>query len=172
VDRAYFEELFQYSHWANGRARAAAAVLGPDDFTRDLKNSFPSVRDTLVHIYDAEWTWLERWNGRSPGALPPGAPFATLAALEARWTAVEGEQAEFVARLTGDALDRSLNYINRKGEPRSFPLWRQMLHVVNHSTYHRGQITTMLRQLGAKPATTDLVVFYDQTGVRPSGRTS
>lgn len=171
MDQAYLQELFQYSHWANGRARAAAAALAPEDFTRDLKNSFPSVRDTLVHIYDAEWTWLERWNGRAPGALPPGAPFATLAALETRWTALEREQADFVARLTDEVLDRPLHYINRKGEPRSFPLWRQMLHVVNHSTYHRGQITTMLRQLGAKPVSTDLVVFYDQAVAHASGRT-
>lgn len=171
MDIERIAELYRYNQWANARARGAAAALGAEQLTRDLKNSFPSVLDTLVHIYDAEWTWLQRWKGVAPGELPPGAPFATLAALEARWTEMELEQAQFLERLTGDMLGRTLSYTNRRGQPRSYPLWQPILRVVNHSTYHRGQITTMLRQLGAKPVSTDLVVFYDQAVAHASGRT-
>ena len=171
MDIEHIAELYRYNRWANARVRGAAAALSGEQLTRDVKNSFASVLDTLVHIYDAEWTWLQRWKGAEPGELPPGAPFATLAALEARWTEIEQEQAEFVGRLTGDMLGGTCSYTNRRGQPRSYPLWQPLLHAVNHSTYHRGQITTMLRQLGAKPVSTDLVVFYDQAGAHASGRT-
>jgi uncharacterized damage-inducible protein DinB len=55
-------------------------------------------------------------------------------------------------------------YQNLKGETWRYPLWQQMHHVVNHSTYHRGQVVTMLRQLGAAAPATDLLVYYDQGG--------
>lgn len=57
---------------------------------------------------------------------------------------------------------RRIAYVNTKGERWEYPLGRLMQHVVNHSTYHRGQVTTLLRQLGVKPLATDLLVFHDQ----------
>ena len=65
-----------------------------------------------------------------------------------------------------DAGDRRspalLRYTNRKGEVWEYALWRMIHHVVNHSTYHRGQVTNMLRLLGAQPATTDFLEFWDE----------
>jgi uncharacterized damage-inducible protein DinB len=52
--------------------------------------------------------------------------------------------------------------------PFAQPLWQCLQHVANHSTYHRGQITTMLRQLGAKPAGTDLIGFYRERAQTPA----
>jgi uncharacterized damage-inducible protein DinB len=65
-----------------------------------------------------------------------------------------------VAEQTEASLAAPLSYRNLKGEPATFPLGQLMLHAVNHSTYHRGQITTLLRQLGAQPVSTDLVLYY------------
>jgi len=50
-----------------------------------------------------------------------------------------------------------------KGETWTYALWRILAHVVNHSSYHRGQVATLLRQLGATPSSTDLLLFYDET---------
>ena len=58
------------------------------------------------------------------------------------------------------AWDRVVAYHNTKGEPFQTPVWQIVLHVVNHASYHRGQITTLLRQLGHTPAGTDLVAYY------------
>lgn len=153
--------LYQYNTWANGRVFDATAALPPEAFLRDLGNSFPSIRDTLVHIVGAEWVWLERWHGNSPPRLPPGSDFSSHDAVRARWAEVERDQARYLAALTEDILAREVAYTNLKGQPFRYPLWQQLLHVVNHSTYHRGQVTTMLRQLGARPVSTDLLVFYD-----------
>ena len=70
------------------------------------------------------------------------------------------------ARLPSADLDRVVEYHNTKGHAFSNPMWQMLQHLVNHGTYHRGQITTMLRQLGATPLTTDLIAFYrEQAGL-------
>ena len=59
-------------------------------------------------------------------------------------------------------MGADMRYRNLRGEFYSYPLWQQLAHVVNHSTYHRGQVTTMLRQLGAAAVSTDLLLYYDE----------
>ncbi len=152
--------LFAYDAWANRRMLEACAALSPEQFTRDLGSSFRSVRDTLAHIMGAQWIWLERFRGRSPAALPGGDPYADLAALRARWTPLEGELLSYINGLSAADLERRFEYRDLKGNPHFFLLWQALQHLANHGTYHRGQVTTMLRQLGAKPVGTDLIGFY------------
>jgi uncharacterized damage-inducible protein DinB len=155
-------ELYDYNHWANQRVLSAMTPLTDDMFTRNMGNSFVSLRDTLAHILGAEWIWLERWLGRSPKALLSASDFPTLQALQRRWAAVRLDQSQYVQTLVPDRLNDDVSYTNTRGERYSYALWRQMLHVLNHSSYHRGQVTTLLRQMGAEPAGTDLLVYYDQ----------
>jgi uncharacterized damage-inducible protein DinB len=152
--------LFDYDAWANRRALDASAALSPGQFTQDLGSSFPSVRDTLAHIMGAEWLWLERFRGRPPASLPSGDQFADLASLRARWTQVEHELLSYVDALSAADLQRSFDYRDLKGNPHTNLLWQTLQHLANHGTYHRGQVTTMLRQLGVKPVGTDLIGFY------------
>ncbi|HEX9652931.1 MAG TPA: DinB family protein, partial [bacterium] len=123
-------------------------------------NSFPSIRETLVHMLSAEWIWLTRWNGSSPTGMPESWELSTHASLRRQWLEAEREQTTFVSGLTEDALNKVISYRNTAGQPFANPLWQMMRHVVNHSTYHRGQVTTMLRQLGAEAVATDLIVFF------------
>ena len=169
MDLNHIRELYQYNRWANRRALSAAAKLDGEKFTRPMGNSFSSVRDTLAHIIGAEWIWLERWLGRFPKALLDADSFPSLRSLEDRWERVESDQKQFIQTLTRERFDQDLAYINRVGERFSYALWQQMVHVVNHSTYHRGQITTLLRQLGAEPAVTDFLAYYDEIGPSPRG---
>ncbi|HET9836586.1 MAG TPA: DinB family protein, partial [Candidatus Angelobacter sp.] len=154
-------ELYLYNHWANQRTLASIEPLSVEEFTRAMGNSFSSVRDTLAHILGAEWIWLERWLGRSPRALLSAADFPTLSGLRARWETVEQDRNHFLEALTPERLQQSIAYINLQGKPYEYLLWQQMLHVVNHSSYHRGQIVTLLRQLGRKPENTDFLLYYD-----------
>ena len=154
-------ELYVYNHWANQRVLASLAPLSGEQFTRNLGNSFSSVRDTVAHILAAEWIWLERWLGRSPKALLPASDFPTVAAIRERWATVEQDRNRFIQTLTAAKLLESVAYTNTRGEDYSHLLWQQMTHVVNHSSYHRGQVTTLLRQLGAEPQNTDFLSYYD-----------
>ncbi len=161
IDIAHVRELYAYNRWADRRTLAAAERLTPEQLTRDCHSSFRSVRDTLAHILGAEWIWLERWHGRSPRALLSAGEFPTVGALRERWAEVEAGQQAFLAALTEGVLRQRIAYINTKGERLEYALWQMLVHVVNHSTYHRGQVTTMLRQIGGAPAATDLLDFYD-----------
>lgn len=155
------QELYEYNRWANARMLDAASRLTPEQFTKDLRSSHRSVRDTLTHVMSAEWIYLKRWQGTSPKAMLVPSDFPTISLLRARWAAVEREQADFVSNVTEESLKTIIAYVNTKGEAWSYPLWQIIVHVVNHSTYHRGQVMTMLRQLGAEPVATDFLVFYD-----------
>lgn len=166
----FVKELYAYNRWANGETVAAVSHLDPGAFTRALGNSFASVRDTLVHILGAEWIWLERWNGRSPRALLSPAEFPDLPSITQKWKQIEEGQNALLRALRPSDLDKTISYVNPKGETWTYPLGQQLVHVVNHSTYHRGQITTLLRQLSAQPAGTDFLSYYDQ--LRPPKPTS
>jgi uncharacterized damage-inducible protein DinB len=155
------EYLCEYNRWANARILDAAAKLTPEQFTRAMQSSHRSVRDTFAHLVAAEWIWLERWKGTSPGALLKPTDFPTAESLRTRWADVERGYVAFVAGLTDESLDTVISYRNTKGEEWAYPLGRMLQHVMNHSSYHRGQVTTLLRQLGASATPVDLLVFMD-----------
>lgn len=155
-----FRLLYDYNSWANRRTLDSCAPLTEEQFTRDLGSSFRSVRDTLAHISDAEWVWLERWHGRSTNALPTAADYLNLEAVRRRSLEIERGLVDYVASLTNEDLQRVHNYKTTAGVPQAQPVWQMLQHLANHGTYHRGQIATMLRQLAAKPVSTDMIAFY------------
>src|SRR6185295_201590 len=80
------ETLIDYHYWARDRLLDALEPLTPEQFTRDLGNSFRSIRDTAAHIYAAEWAWQLRWVGQGPTALLPADMFPDLASLRTAWS--------------------------------------------------------------------------------------
>lgn len=149
--------LFEYNRWATLCMLDAAASLTTEELTRDLNNSFPSVLATLVHGLGAEWVWLERWKGTSPTAFPDAAAIASMAALRGRWDVLWHDQLAFLTGLKDGDATREVSYRLFNGSADARPLGELMRHVVNHGTYHRGQVVTMLRQLGKVPPSTDYV---------------
>lgn len=153
--------LHKYNKWANERFFDAVSNLTPEQYTRDMQSSHRSVRDTFVHVISVEWIYQQRVNGDSPKSLWSSLDFLTVPKLKEEWVKLIGRQMSFVANLTEKQLKTPITYINLAGEPRTYFLWQILQHVVNHSSYHRGQITTMLRQLGAVPVSTDFLLYYD-----------
>jgi uncharacterized damage-inducible protein DinB len=154
-------ELFEYNYWARDRQLQACAALAPEDFTRPLGGSFPSLRDILAHMLGVERLWLERWRGNPAPGLPPAAEFPGLAAIEVRWRAVEADMRAYLAGLTDADLCRVVSYVNTRGETWTYPLDRMLYHLWNHQSYHRGQVTDRLRQLGAPAVPVDFLVAQD-----------
>jgi uncharacterized damage-inducible protein DinB len=155
-------ELFAYSAWANGLVFEAVSGLSLEQLDRSVASSFPSVAGTLAHIVGAEWVWLRRWLGESPSKFPDWVAKPALADLRGKLSAVEQDRDAFVAGLSDADLAGVISYRTLGGHALSDPLGNLMRHVVNHSTYHRGQVVTQLRQLGFKPPSTDLIVFLRQ----------
>jgi len=153
-------QLLDYHLWARERALAAVEALTPEQFVRDMGNSFGSVRDTVAHLYGADEVWLSRWRGGKPTGLPPATQFADLASLRTAWAKLDPDFRAFVHDLDAAALVRPLTYPAFNGQLATLTYEQMLQHVVNHGSYHRGQITTMLRQLGAPaPKSMDLVAF-------------
>jgi uncharacterized damage-inducible protein DinB len=158
--------LYEHDRWANNRVFKAASALSVEQFTRDLGGSFSSVRDVLVHIIGGEWGWLTYWKEPCPSSdfltdlwdrhdvlFNPDA-FPNVAVVQSKWAEIEEEQAEFVSRVTSKSLQTLLPF---RGTQLS--LAHLMQHLANHSTYHRGQIALMMRQLDAEPLATDFHMF-------------
>src|SRR5438445_13712062 len=102
--------LFDYNAWANHRALEVACRLTAEQFVQPMGSSFGSVRDTLGHIFGAEWIWLERFQGGSPASLPDTTQFKHVASLLERWNELESRQRGFVRGLTEADLDRGMEY--------------------------------------------------------------
>jgi len=157
-------QLYRYNKWANLTVLKSVAPLTNEELTRHLGGSFPSVRDTLVHIMAAEWIWLRRWKGVSPRALFEASEFPDLDAVKGKWSEIEMEQTDFIEELTNESLKQTITYVNTRDQTWQYPLGSLLQHLVNHSSYHRGQIANFLRQLGAQPAATDFLIYLDVEG--------
>ncbi len=152
-----------YGSWANALMFGAAEGLPPERLEAAAAGSFPSVVSTLAHIVGAEWIWLRRWLGDSPTGVPPWAAKPTLPELRAQLSGVETERDSFLDGLSDADLDRPVSYRTLAGHAHSDPLGQLLRHVVNHSTYHRGQLSAQLRQLGHTPPNTDLVRYLRES---------
>jgi uncharacterized damage-inducible protein DinB len=158
----HLKTLYAFNAWARGRMLDAVGALDGVAYRKDLGNSFGSVHGTVVHILGAEELWLKRWHGESPTSLVSADTFASFPEVRRRWDDLEIELQRFLAALTEETVLRVIRHRDTRGNAYATPLWQMMQHVVNHSTYHRGQVTTMLRQLGARPVATDLITYYRQ----------
>jgi uncharacterized damage-inducible protein DinB len=152
--------LLEYNYWARDRLLEAVAALTPEQFTRPLGNSFSSIRDTIAHMCDAESIWLMRLRGEQPRGFQSPDRMADLAVAREEWAGIERGMRELLEALAAEAVERRIEYLDFRGNHQSDVLSQMVQHVVNHGSYHRGQVTTMLRQLGvAPPRHMDMIVY-------------
>jgi len=158
-------ELLAYNAWANRKFFDALASLPEEQYHRDLQSSFGGIHGTLAHIVWAEQLWLHRLLGKPAPATPQGRDLATLADVRARWESVEAERGGFLAGLRDADLTATRSVQPTTGGAYVHSLRQIFRHVVDHSSYHRGQIVTLLRQLGVKPPASGLMFYYRERGL-------
>lgn len=169
MDRlASLNELYAYNRWANDRLLSAVERIPQPGIDQDLGSSFPSIRATLLHMLAAEWLWLSRWQGVSPQAMPAEWADASLGELRLRWREIEEQQQAFLGQLREEGLDHQVEYRKLAGDRMQSTVEQMLRHVVNHATYHRGQVVTMMRQLGHSPPATDLILYSRTTRSAPA----
>jgi uncharacterized damage-inducible protein DinB len=108
--------------------------------------------------------WLSRFVGDPLAWLPGIEDYPDLARLEEGCEELWADAKSFLAALTDAQLESDLNWVSLAGEAQTRPLGQCILHLVNHSTYHRGQVITLFRQLGYEPPSTDLIDFLNGRG--------
>lgn len=156
---ADFKDLFDYNHWANQRVLRSLQDVSEADWTAELGGSFGSLQATTAHLVGAEWIWLQRWQGRSPSSPPGWLHSPSVERLQQELEALEEERRQWLAALSDSDLQAVCSYRFVSGASHQTRLEVLLRHLVNHSSYHRGQIATLLRQAGMAPQSTDLLVW-------------
>ena len=149
---------FRYSEWATKRLVDFAKGIPEEHLTREIGNSHGGILKTFQHIYYADRDWLNRMLG-TPQQFADSEPGPSLEELDQIWWGLLN-RFEMWASEQEDS-SQVVHYHNLKGDPYSRPIYQIVLHVVNHGTYHRGQIAAMLRQLGHVLPYTDFIYFVD-----------
>jgi uncharacterized damage-inducible protein DinB len=151
---------FDYSSWATQRLVDIAGRLSLDELTRDFQTSDRCVLDTLVHIYAADRFWLSRALREPPASSSdPGARDLTV--LQTQWPALHQQWKLWMRDFTDRSVaETNIAFEDMRGKPHAKPVWQIVLHVVNHGTHHRGQVSGFLRAMGHTPPPLDLMEYY------------
>ena len=160
------EQLVRYHQWANQRFIPVLQNLTPEQWEETHPSSFNSIRRTMLHLWDAEQLWLKRIQGESPLGWPSAGFTGDGPALLKGWKATTQALVDFVAGKNEEALAVIVTYQNTRGDTYRQPIYEIVLHLINHATYHRGQLITLLRQAGVVDGLpgTDLIQYWRMLG--------
>ena len=156
--------LYDYNYWATHRILAACAAVSPEQFTVSTTHSFGSLRGTLVHTLDAEYSWrmlLQHKTLDTFRALEEE-DFPIFEALQERWQEEELAMRDYLLHLSDADQTGIIRYTTDEGEKRERVLWHCLLHVVNHGTHHRSEAAAMLTEHGHSPGELDFTVFLNE----------
>jgi uncharacterized damage-inducible protein DinB len=153
-------EMLLYTLWADRRMLAAVREVRPEDLTRDAGASFGSLLGTMAHMLGAQRVWLSRFAGAPLARVPGLADFPDLPAWIEGWEETAAGIEAFLATMTAEQLEAEVTWTTTTGQTYTRPLWQPVLHLANHTTYHRGQVVSLLRQMGYKPNATDLIYYF------------
>jgi len=156
--------LHAYNAWANNRVLDALAGIPEKEYTREMKSSHGSIHGTMVHIVAAERLWQSRWQGSADAALLTTNEVPSFPALRTLWEEVGRSTARFLGTMTDRKLAETFQVTSQAAGSVTLTYWQSLQHIVDHSSYHRGQIVTLLRQLGFTPPTASLLLFYRDAG--------
>ena len=149
-----------YNEWAN--SKFADLLLTVDDalYFQPTKSSFPSIAKTVLHVSDSQQIWLQRMQGISLSTWPSANFTGTKKDAISGLVQSSKNLVEFIKSKDESFLASTYSYLSLKGDSFADPVEHTLFHIVNHSAYHRGQITTMLRELGVTQLVgTDLIHY-------------
>lgn len=150
----------EYNRWATDEILKLVEPLPAMVREEDRTSSHGGILGTLVHHYQGDAVWFDRMRGKPTGGpenYPVPEQFEEFAA---KWREMLDEWVAWGQQQPADSFLEELDYKNYLGQPFRSPVWQMLLTVVNHGSYHRGQVVTMLRQAGYKAVGTDLIVYY------------
>ncbi len=155
----YARTMSAYNRWMNDRLYQACAGLSDEQRKRDLGAFFGSIHGTLNHLLLADRVWLGRFTGTPFHATRLDQElYADFAELSDERRRTDEAIARWVDGLGAADLAGQLSYTSLVNpQPKQTPLWLAVVHLFNHQTHHRGQVTTLLKQSGVDPGVTDLM---------------
>jgi uncharacterized damage-inducible protein DinB len=150
--------LIAYNRWADRRVLDACRSLSPAQYAAEPVPGWASVRASVVHIASATSNWIRRLAGEEVTGPLTETDLPALADAESRLEQTYQTLDGLWPTLTPAQLATPRAFTMR-GKSAMLPPWVVLRHVVNHATYHRGQVASKLKRLGVEPPATDLVLW-------------
>ncbi len=141
--------LCDYNVWANKRVVELIRSSPEDISDKLIESSFPSIRKTIYHIWDAQVIWLNRLQGISLNTWPNKEYDDVFAGYDLYFIQQSVDFHRFIQTRSDAYFETTCFYKTLNGNDNQTKHWQIILHCMNHSTYHRGQIITMLRSIGS-----------------------
>jgi uncharacterized damage-inducible protein DinB len=159
-------KMYDYHVWANQKVFAHLKQQPKEIYSNQIQSVFPSISEVLLHMYMVEMAWLETMKGNFYDAISQKIKQATKELkgqpLEVVEEAFEALAEDFHRFLAGEEdLERVIEVEHPHYGRSKFVLADIIHHLVNHGTYHRGNISAMSHQQGEKGASTDYIFFID-----------
>jgi uncharacterized damage-inducible protein DinB len=146
--KTLLHQFAAYNLWANGALAGPIQALDSAVQMQPVRSSFPSLHATLLHMWDAESIWWQRMKLQEQ-VVRPSENFTGDTGVVVKGLLEQSKQwADWVQGAHEHMLEHQFIYRSSKRETFKQPVYQVLLHLLNHSTYHRGQLVTMLRQLG------------------------
>ncbi|HVO73595.1 MAG TPA: DinB family protein [Ignavibacteriaceae bacterium] len=155
-------EQIKYNQWAVRQYINILHKLDSEQFKRSMNSSFSSIHETLGHMLWVEELWYERWQGHQVTNLFDPLNIPPLETLKNRFTEIYIKQIQLLESYPSGSENQTISYVNFQGKRWEYSLSQLVQHLMFHSAYHRGQIATMLRQIGKVPPKTDYLIFIDE----------
>lgn len=160
MTKQYFKEIAEYNLWANAIVCSWLEQITDEQWNKEIISSFNSIQETVLHIISAEYAWLQRFR-KEPFDWLQSTYKGTKEEHIKLWKETSTEMKSFIDAFDENNLNTNLDFKRLNGDAYSMPYYQLFAHVVNHATYHRGQLVTMLRQAGfSNVSSTDLLGVY------------
>jgi uncharacterized damage-inducible protein DinB len=158
IDAEYCRIMARYNRWMNARLYELCAKIPDRDRRQDRGAFFRSIHGTLNHLLYGDLAWLSRLTGDPPEIPPLGQElYPDFDELKAVREALDNRLVDWSVSLSQERLRTPFTYTSKvDGLVRTLPTWAVVVHLFNHQIHHRGQLTTLLMQLGHDPGVTDL----------------
>jgi uncharacterized damage-inducible protein DinB len=160
--KQYYINLAKYNVWANDLVFEWLASISEEQWTRHIESSFNSIKETSIHVLSAENIWHQRLiKIAAPVWIADDVKGSKDEVIQA-WRKASDSLLEYVDAMDETELSALLYYKRINGEEYTQPVQEILVHVFNHSTYHRGQLVTMFRQAGFKDVTSTDYLFFNR----------
>ncbi len=161
MTKQYFIELADYNIWANNIQCDWLEQLSEEQWKQPIVSSFNSIQETVLHVISAENVWLQRLEKEENPVWLQTSYSGTKAEHIALWKSLSIKLKDFSIDMDEMILKENLEFKRLNGDPYAMPHYQVLAHIFNHSTYHRGQLITMLRQAGfTSVGSTDMLIFF------------
>ena len=161
MTQQYFTALAAYNSWANDKAMTWLYELSNKQWEQPLTSSFGSVMQTAIHMASAEKIWIDFWT-KAPNPIYLSAHFTgSKNELLSTWETASAGVHDFIANCPEEHYNTPVTFVYPRGGSGQLLYWQTFAHILNHSTYHRGQLVTLLRQVGfTQLSSIDQATYY------------